>query len=161
MGHFPREISRHVHFFIKLGGKVDVSVYDVKFHKSLTALKGLEILLNASFKISGVKKFAVLERLKDHIESNYKTPVRIVGAEEDAANNSSDKADEMEAGAKVDSNSSNNATVSGAEAASSSLDKAINEGVVKNSPDKVDEVVYYQISDDSSSDCSDLEVIFD
>ena len=67
----------------------------------------------------------------------------------------------MEAGAKVDSNSSNNATVSGAEATSSSLDKAINEGVVRNSPDKVDKVVYYQISDDSSSDCSDLEVIFD
>ena len=154
VGHCPREISRHVHF-IKLGGKVVVSVHDVKFHKSLTALKGLEILLNASFRISGAIKFAVLERLKDHIESNYKTPVRIIGAEEDAANKSSGKTDEMETGAKVDGNSSNDATASGAEAASNSLDKD-NEGVVRNSPGKVEKVFYYRISDDSSSDCSDL-----
>ena len=66
----------------------------------------------------------------------------------------------METGAKIDGNSSNDATASGAEAASNSLDKD-NEGVVRNSPGKDDKVVYYRISDDSSSDCSDLRVILD
>ena len=72
----PREISRHVHFFIKLGGTTNVKVYDTKLHRSLTALKGLEILLEVTFHII-VEKNKIIERLKQHIESNYKNPIGV------------------------------------------------------------------------------------
>jgi hypothetical protein len=74
VGHVPREISRHVNYFLQLGSEIAVCVHDTKLHRSLTALKGLEILLEMTFKITSAKQ-KIIERLKSHIESNYKNPV--------------------------------------------------------------------------------------
>ena len=50
VGHIPREISRHVHFFIKTeGGKVIGHVKSLTYRPSPIPLGGLEILLQPTF----------------------------------------------------------------------------------------------------------------
>ena len=68
--HIPIEISRHVYFFLKLGGKLKVQVTDAKLCKSPVALKGLEILLDAKFTISQSQE-KVIQRLQQHIKLYY------------------------------------------------------------------------------------------
>ena len=54
-----------MHYVLKLGGMVDVSVYKIteEPHSSLTALKGLDIILMNVFKIRS--KATTLSRLKE------------------------------------------------------------------------------------------------
>ena len=73
MGHIPREISRHVCWFIKLGGNTQVTLHSTKLYQSPIALKGIELLLHVTFGIDP-SKHEVLKRLKEHIDTNYKTP---------------------------------------------------------------------------------------
>ena len=88
VGHMPKEVSRHIHFFLKLGGKTTITVFDTKFHKSLTVLKGLEILLEVTFSIISEKhNMDILKRLKTHINTNYKNPVQVTVMPDTSSNN--------------------------------------------------------------------------
>jgi hypothetical protein len=73
VGHIPREISRHVFWFLKLGGKAVVKLRSIKLYQSPIALKGLELLLDVTFLIDP-SKHLLLKRLKDHIDTNYAAP---------------------------------------------------------------------------------------
>ena len=73
VGHIPREISRHVCWFIKLGGNTQVTLHSTKLYQSPIALKGIELLLHVTFGIDP-SMHEVLKRLKEHIDTNYKTP---------------------------------------------------------------------------------------
>ena len=72
VGHIPIEISRHVYYFLKSGGKTSVKVHDTKLHRSPVALKGLEIFIEITF-IINIEKIKILQRLKENIETNYTT----------------------------------------------------------------------------------------
>ena len=50
VGHMPREISRHVHFFIKAeGGKVIGHIKSLTYRPSFIPSRGLEILLQLTY----------------------------------------------------------------------------------------------------------------
>ena len=50
VGHIPREISRHVHFFIKAeGGKVIGHIKSLTYRPSFILSRGLEILLQVAY----------------------------------------------------------------------------------------------------------------
>ena len=50
VGHMPREISRHVHFFIKAeGGKVIGRIKSLTYRPSFIPSRGLEILLQLTY----------------------------------------------------------------------------------------------------------------
>ena len=49
VGHIPREIYRHVLWFIKVGGTTQVKLHSTKLYQSPIALKGLELLLDVTF----------------------------------------------------------------------------------------------------------------
>ena len=70
VGHIPIEISRHVFFFLKLGGSVKSEVKDTKLFKSPVALKRLEIMMHVTFAIDNSKQ-KIIERLQDHIKLHY------------------------------------------------------------------------------------------
>ena len=48
-GHIAREISRHVFWFIKVGGTTQVQLHSTKLYQSPIALTGLELLLDVTF----------------------------------------------------------------------------------------------------------------
>ena len=70
VGHIPREISRNVFWFIKVGGTTQVKLHSTKLYQSPIALKGLEILLDVTFFIAPAKH-EVLNRLKEHVDTKY------------------------------------------------------------------------------------------
>ena len=73
VGHIPREISRHVFWFIKVGGTTQMKLHSTKLYQSPIALKGLCLLLDVTFFIAPAKH-EVLNRLKEHIDTKYQMP---------------------------------------------------------------------------------------
>ena len=49
VGHIPREISRHVFWFIKVGSTTQLKLHSTKLYQSPIALKGLDFLLDVTF----------------------------------------------------------------------------------------------------------------
>ena len=70
VGHVPQEISRFAYFFLKHGGSIEAIVQAEKYRCSPIAKGGLEIVLEAVFKIDDSKR-EILCRLKDFIQQNY------------------------------------------------------------------------------------------
>ena len=70
VGHVPQEISRFVYFFLQYEGSVDAKVAFEKYRPSPIVKGGLEIILEATFKID-VSKRVIFSRLKELIEKNY------------------------------------------------------------------------------------------
>ena len=69
MGHIPREISRHVHFFIKTeGGKVNGHVKSLTYRSSPIPAGGLEIPLQLTFSCNQEK---TLDIMKGFLNSLY------------------------------------------------------------------------------------------
>ena len=69
VGHIPREISRHVYFFIKKeGGLITRSVLSVKYRPSPIPSGGLEIPLLLKFCCS---KFIVFKKMKQFVKELY------------------------------------------------------------------------------------------
>ena len=61
MGHIPREISRHVHFFIKTeGGKVNGHVKSLTYRSSPIPAGGLEIPLQLTFSCNQEKTLDIM-----------------------------------------------------------------------------------------------------
>ena len=70
VGHVPQEISRFAYYFFKHGGSIETIVQAEKYRCSAIAKGGLEIVLEAVFKIDDSKR-EILCRLKDLIQQNY------------------------------------------------------------------------------------------
>ena len=69
VGHIPREISRHVYYFIKTeGGFVNGSVISTKYRPSPIPSGGLEIPLLFKFSCPEQKTF---EKMKNFVDSLY------------------------------------------------------------------------------------------
>ena len=68
-GHIPREISRHVYFFLKEeGGKVEGFVYSTKYRPSPIPAGGLEIPLMLSFKSP---RYLAHQKMKNFLAQLY------------------------------------------------------------------------------------------
>ena len=71
VGHVPQKISRFAYYFLKHGpGSIEAIVQAEKYRCSPIAKGGLEIVLEAVFKIDDSKR-EILYRLKDLIQQNY------------------------------------------------------------------------------------------
>ena len=69
VGHVPREISRHIFFFVKEeNGKVDGFVYSTQYQASLIPAGALEIPLNLTFKSPN---FITYQKMKDFMSNLY------------------------------------------------------------------------------------------
>ena len=69
VGHVPREISRHIFFFLKEeNGKVDGFVYSAQYQPSPIPAEGLEIPLKLTFKSPN---FITHQKMKDFITNLY------------------------------------------------------------------------------------------
>ena len=70
VGHVPQEISRFAYYFLKHGGGIEATVQAEKYRCLPIAKGGLEIVLEAVFKIDDSKR-EILSRLRDLIQQNY------------------------------------------------------------------------------------------
>ena len=69
VGHIPREISRHVFFFLKEeNGRIKGTVHSTKYQPSPIPAGGLEIPLKLTFKST---RFATHRKMKDFMTSLY------------------------------------------------------------------------------------------
>ena len=69
VGHIPREISRHVFFFLKEeNGRIEGTVHSTKYRPSPIPAGGLEIPLMLTFKS---KRFVTHQKMKDFMTSLY------------------------------------------------------------------------------------------
>ena len=69
VGHVPREISRHIFFFLKEeNGKVDGFIYSTQYQPSPIPAGGLEIPLKLTFKSPS---FITHQKMKDFITNLY------------------------------------------------------------------------------------------
>ena len=68
VGHVPQEISRFAYYFIKHGGSIETIIQAEKYRYSPIAKGGLEIVLEAVFKIDDSRR-EILR--KDLIQQNY------------------------------------------------------------------------------------------
>ena len=75
MGHIPREISRHVYYFIKTkGGSVNGSVISTKYRPLPIPLGGLEIPLFLKFLCPEQKTF---EKMKNFVDSLFMITITV------------------------------------------------------------------------------------
>ena len=70
VGHVPQEISRFAYYFLKHGGSIEATVQAEKYRCLPITKGGLEIVLEAVFKIDDSKR-EILSRLRDLIQQNY------------------------------------------------------------------------------------------
>ena len=69
VGHIPREISRHVFFFLKEeNGRIEGTVHSTKYRPSPIPAGGLEIPLMLTFKST---RFVTHQKMKDFMTSLY------------------------------------------------------------------------------------------
>ena len=66
VGHIPREIPRHVHYFIKEGGAVIGRVFSTKYRQPPIPSGGLEIPLMLKFSCSKVLMKKFVQNLYDY-----------------------------------------------------------------------------------------------
>ena len=69
VGHFSREISRVIHFFLRQGGTVEAEVQNERYLPSPIPSGGVEIMLPATFKIADDNR-RYLTRLVELIKEN-------------------------------------------------------------------------------------------
>ena len=80
VGHIPREISRHVYYFIKEeGGHVDGTVLSLQYRPSPIPTGGLEIPLMLQFSCS---RLSTLYKMRTFVRTLYKYDFEGEGAEE-------------------------------------------------------------------------------
>ena len=104
VGHIPREISRHVYFFIKSeGGSVNGTVISTKYRTSPIPAGGLEIPLLLMFSCSKAIKF---EKMKTFVQTLYDYKFTGTAIEEE----NSDDEDEIIVINESDSQTVNNYT---------------------------------------------------
>jgi len=69
VGHIPREISRHVYFFLKEeGGKVDGHVFSTQYRPSPIPAGGLEIPLLLNFRSP---RYVTHQKMKEFLDKLY------------------------------------------------------------------------------------------
>ena len=104
VGHIPREISRHVYFFMKSeGGSVNGRVISTKYRTSPTPVGGLEIPLLLTFSCS---KAINVEKMKTFVQTLYDYKFTGTVIEEE----NSDNEDEIIVINESDSQTVNNCT---------------------------------------------------
>ena len=88
VGHIPREISRHVHFFIKTeGGKVNGHVKSLTYRSSPIPAGGFEILLQLTFSCNQEKTLDIMRGFLNSLHDWSYTGLVDETGDEDIDNN--------------------------------------------------------------------------